>query len=232
MPGAGAASACLGHGRPRPPFRLAPAARPRPPPPRPATMKFAALLRAAAAEMPEVQDLFACYKTLKKRLKQLPQQGLTRPEPHDGPGPEPEPRRELNPDQERWFVEQVDREVVALNESFIEKEEDNVIRMRSLEDAARAADTSAKLAAIYKVLRWRVAGRLASIRAHHQLFSPRRLIQTCNSPSGCTQEHCAYVSCPGPDKDITLVRSLLTSTARFCCWCTGPSSLTQASSRS
>ena len=127
-------------------------------------MKFAALLRAAAAEMPEVQDLFACYKTLKKRLKQLPQQGLTRPEPRDGP--EPEPRRELNPDQERWFVEQVDREVVALNESFIEKEEDNVIRMRSLEDAARAADTSAKLAAIYKVPALESCGRAGQLPGH------------------------------------------------------------------
>lgn len=115
-------------------------------------MKFGVLLRTSAADVPELEALYACYKVLKKRLKQLPERG--RP---GAPGPDaaPAPGHELGPDgaasaaeREAAFVETLIEDVATFNDLFMEREEEHVIRLRSLEDAAAAAHTAEQAQAL------------------------------------------------------------------------------------
>ena len=93
-------------------------------------MKFGTLLRESANETPELQNLYSCYKLLKKRLKRLPDRHNLEVGPDD---PELAARQQS-------FVVTLNEDVQQFNELFIEKEEESVIRLRSLEDAAKDAE--------------------------------------------------------------------------------------------
>lgn len=107
-------------------------------------MKFGALLRNSAAETPELQSLFLCYKHLKKRLKRLPERQAP---DHQGPGG-------ITGDEiaqrQRNFVLTLNDDVQQFNELFMEKEEDSVIRLRTLEDAAKDAQTLESIGQVFK----------------------------------------------------------------------------------
>ena len=94
-------------------------------------MKFGTLLRNSANETPELQNLYSCYKLLKKRLKRLP----------DRHSAEVGDQAELA-DRQHGFVMTLNEDVQQFNELFIEKEEESVIRLRSLEDEAKDAENN------------------------------------------------------------------------------------------
>ena len=94
-------------------------------------MKFGTLLRNSANETPELQNLYNCYKLLKKRLKCLPDRNSA------GVGDQAELA-----DRQHGFVMTLNEDVQQFNELFIEKEEESVIRLRSLEDEAKDAENN------------------------------------------------------------------------------------------
>ena len=102
------------------------------------SMKFGALLRSSAEHSPELQGLFVCYKQLKKKIKQLPVGQVTG-------GVRDGRRAEL---AEASFVQIINADVLQFNDLFIEREEDCVIRLGSIEDAADAASTPAEIAQV------------------------------------------------------------------------------------
>lgn len=79
-------------------------------------MKFGALLRNSAAELPELHQLFVSYKQLKKRLKRLPErQELVRQRERVAGGELPDVDvRELR-QQEEAFVQVLDQDVQHFN---------------------------------------------------------------------------------------------------------------------
>ena len=100
------------------------------------SMKFGALLRESANETPELQNLYSCYKLLKKRLKRLPDR-------HNVEfGADDPVERAAIAERQHGFVMTLNEDVQQFNELFIEKEEESVIRLRSLEDAAEGAQHS------------------------------------------------------------------------------------------
>ena len=103
-------------------------------------MKFAALLRSSAEHSPELQGLFVCYKQLKKKIKQLPD-GQIHDAGRDGVAAEQE---------EASFVQIIIADVHHFNDLFIEREEDSVIRLGSIEDAAESASTPADIVQVLK----------------------------------------------------------------------------------
>ena len=116
-------------------------------PHRVAIMKFGALLRTSAAGAPNLQTLFHCYKLLKKRLKHLPER-----QSPDHPNNEAEgvSEDELLARQ-RTFVTTLNNDVSAFNDLYIDKEEDSVILLRNLEDAAeQAGDNLEAVAHVFK----------------------------------------------------------------------------------
>ncbi|KAL0038339.1 hypothetical protein WJX77_002607 [Trebouxia sp. C0004] len=114
-------------------------------------MKFGALLRNSAAELPELHQLFVSYKQLKKRLKRLPErQELVRQRVRVAGGELPEVDVREVRQQEEAFVQILDQDVQNFNSLFLDKEEDNVIRLSSLEDDAAAAETPEQVHAVYK----------------------------------------------------------------------------------
>ena len=94
-------------------------------------MKFGTLLRNSANETPELQNLYSCYKLLKKRLKRLPDRHSA------GVGDQADLA-----DRQHGFVMTLNEDVQQFNELFIEKEEESVIRLRSLEDEAKDAENN------------------------------------------------------------------------------------------
>ena len=80
------------------------------------SMKFGALLRNSAAELPELHQLFVSYKQLKKRLKRLPErQELVRQRARVAGGELPDVDvRELR-QQEEAFVQVLDQDVQQFN---------------------------------------------------------------------------------------------------------------------
>ena len=97
-------------------------------------MKFGALLRDSANATPELQNLYSCYKLLKKRLKRLPDRKNAEVGGHND-------LAEIA-DRQRSFVTTLNEDVQHFNELFIEKEEESVIRLRSLEDEAQDAQNN------------------------------------------------------------------------------------------
>lgn len=93
-------------------------------------MKFAALLRHSAEDLPELSELFRSYKQLKKRLKTLPQRCNN-----------PAARLSLNEinQREAIFVRAILQNVQSFNDTFLDREENAVIQLRTLEDAQVAA---------------------------------------------------------------------------------------------
>lgn len=109
-------------------------------------MKFGALLRSSAQVMPELQGLFNCYKQLKKRLKRLPEKG-GQEIPLDG-------RIQGNSAvraHERAFVALLVSDIQAFNETFVEREEQSVIKLSLIEQRNKADLRPDELAALYKV---------------------------------------------------------------------------------
>lgn len=115
-------------------------------------MKFAAALRSSSEEVPELADLSVLYKDLKKLLKRIPKVPGPAPlaaapaaEPGAGPaegraegeadqGGEAAKRlRRLVEEREAEFVRAFSEDVALLNESFLEREEENVIKLGLLE---------------------------------------------------------------------------------------------------
>jgi hypothetical protein len=138
-------------------------------------MKFGAVLRDSAADLPDTADLFLKYKQLKKSLKRMQstQQPTQNPstksedngDQDDGTGAGPSTKRAkydkqvegthiekdshnaggiflLDPELEAEFLRVVTADVMELNDRYIEKEEDNIIKFGQLEDAAKAAATT------------------------------------------------------------------------------------------
>ena len=97
------------------------------------SMKFGALLRESANETPELQNLYSCYKLLKKRLKRLPDRHNVEV------GADDPVERAAIAERQQGFVMTLNEDVQQFNELFIEKEEESVIRLRTLEDAAEGA---------------------------------------------------------------------------------------------
>lgn len=100
-------------------------------------MKFGNLLRTCADDAPELENLFVCYKQLKKKLKHLPvqRQGLA-----CGDASLPSAL------EERSFVQALNNDVLQFNDLFIEKEEESVIKLGDLEEQANTASTSEEIA--------------------------------------------------------------------------------------
>ena len=161
-------------------------------------MKFGAVLRSSAAELPDTEDLFLKYKQLKKSLKKmLPSQGCrdgggggggdrsSHPSSDDDdddnddndnksspteaagrpskrakrdttatPRPAVEDEDEapilLDQELEAEFLRVITADVMELNERYIEKEEDNVIKFGQLEDGAEGACTTEEKVAAYR----------------------------------------------------------------------------------
>lgn len=104
-------------------------------------MKFGALLRTSAEEMPELQGLFNCYKQLKKRLKRLPEKTAPREAIESG--------TTAIAAHERAFVALLVSDIQAFNETYVEKEEQSVIRLSLLEE--RLANRETDKGTLYKV---------------------------------------------------------------------------------
>lgn len=102
-------------------------------------MKFGNLLRTCADDAPELENLFVCYKQLKKKLKHLPvqRQGLA-----CGDASLPSAL------EERSFVQALNNDVLQFNDLFIEKEEESVIKLGDLEEQANTASTSEEIAQV------------------------------------------------------------------------------------
>ncbi|KAK9908432.1 hypothetical protein WJX75_007754 [Coccomyxa subellipsoidea] len=107
-------------------------------------MKFGTLLRNSAAETPELQSLFLCYKHLKKRLKRLPERHAADPENN------PEDVSDEVAQRQRNFVLTLNEDVQQFNELFMEKEEDSVIQLRTLEDAAKESRDVEAVSRVFK----------------------------------------------------------------------------------
>ena len=119
-------------------------------------MKFGALLRSSAQEVPELQGLFVCYKQLKKRLKLLPDR-LQAGEP--GQATDVEVQRDVRMN-ERAFVALLIADIQAFNETFVEREEQSVIQLSLIEDKAAAAHDTEEIAGVYKVQRNTISSQL------------------------------------------------------------------------
>ena len=79
-------------------------------------MKFGALLRTSAEEVPELQQLYSCYKQLKKRLKLLPEkQELARQADRVAQGQRPAVNVRQLLHQETDFVQTLDQDVQEFN---------------------------------------------------------------------------------------------------------------------
>jgi hypothetical protein len=145
-------------------------------------MKFGAVLRDSAADLPDTEDLFLKYKQLKKSIKRMHSTNQHTPhhsnsesdEQHKdnaneaGPSTKrakhndnEEPKEEeddttnaavflLDPELEAEFLRVITADVMELNDRYIEKEEDNVIKFSQLEDAAEAASTPETRAVLYR----------------------------------------------------------------------------------
>ncbi len=109
-------------------------------------MKFGALLRSSAQVMPELQSLFNCYKQLKKRLKRLPERS-GQPVAADGflHG------SSAVKAHERAFVALLVSDIQAFNETFVEREEQSVIKLSLIEQRNAPDLRASEIAALYKV---------------------------------------------------------------------------------
>lgn len=92
-------------------------------------MKFCNLLRETSEELPEIQNLYVCYKRLKKTIGRLTQCNA------DG-------NVEEYAHLHASFEADLNSCIQQINEQFMEKEEQRVIEMGNLEEHAAAAQTS------------------------------------------------------------------------------------------
>ena len=127
-------------------------------------MKFGHLLKESAAATPDLEGLWVCYKQLKKRLKALPPAppaaagasgaadagggggeaaAAAAAPPADAASSAPSPPSSLTA-AEAAFAAELAADIRRFNHEFMEREEDAVIRLRSLEDDAAAALSAAR----------------------------------------------------------------------------------------
>ena len=110
-------------------------------------MKFGALLRSSAQEMPELQGLFNCYKQLKKRLKRLPERGES-----SAPAQNLLQGSNAVKAHERAFVALLVSDIQAFNETFVEREEQSVIKLSLIEQRTCKDSRPKDIASLYKVV--------------------------------------------------------------------------------
>lgn len=148
----------------------------------PSTMKFARVLRTTAEDLPnlpELQALFSAYKQLKKQIKKMPYKDAVQ---HRDSGPgmaelagsqagppacvaeaaggaaspalaQPSAAVESCEQGEVEFIESLGRALAQMNDLFLEKEEECVIRVEQLEGALAAAGGDVvQLGSIHKQL--------------------------------------------------------------------------------
>ena len=144
-------------------------------------MKFGALLRSSAQVMPELQGLFNCYKQLKKRLKRLPERS-GQPLAVEGLSNGSSAVKA----HERAFVALLVSDIQAFNETFVEREEQSVIKLSLIEQRNAPNLRASEIAALYKV-----SG------VHH--YSPYMPLvpfhQVELMPSGPYQTSCRGIDC-------------------------------------
>lgn len=84
-------------------------------------MKFGALLRNSAEELPELHQLFVSYKQLKKRLKRLPErEELVRQRVRIAGGELPQVDVREVREQEDAFVQRLDEDVQHFNRQALQ----------------------------------------------------------------------------------------------------------------
>lgn len=109
-------------------------------------MKFGALLRTSAGEVTELQELFAAYKKLKKHLKRLPDKEALK----GGSAAISPTEAEAWGATEADFVAALSRDISQFNDMYLEREEDAVIQLRSLQDLASPCQSATQLENIYR----------------------------------------------------------------------------------
>lgn len=89
--------------------------------------------------------LYRCYKQLKKHLKLLPEKQAL-----EGMNPIPEADALALTENESAFVRTLNADVQLFNETYLEREEDSIIRLRSLEDEGDDAQSPSDLESVYR----------------------------------------------------------------------------------
>lgn len=89
--------------------------------------------------------LYRCYKQLKKHLKLLPEKQAL-----EGMNPIPEADALALTENESAFVRTLNADVQLFNETYLEREEDSIIRLRSLEDEGDDAQSPSDLKSVYR----------------------------------------------------------------------------------
>ena len=155
------------------------------------SMKFGNLLRTSGEDIPELQNLFVCYKQLKKKLKRLP----ARPQP-----PGNKSLDQAMTTEERSFVQTLNADVLHFNDLFIEKEEESVIKLGSLEEQAATASTCEEISEVQRTACADVTCRLrpAEGRLSDTLYSVRscqKRYRTCLWPGISADQFIPGSSC-------------------------------------
>ncbi|KAK9844739.1 hypothetical protein WJX74_006199 [Apatococcus lobatus] len=124
-------------------------------------MKFGKLLQSTVDEMPEMSEVFLRYRELKKQLKRMPhaesgsrtgdedlqhhfQERLSSSCPAELATPWGSDRhaaKGLDPRDEQSFIDTLSEDLHKLNDFFMNKEEDIVIRLQDLEDRSNSIST-------------------------------------------------------------------------------------------
>lgn len=109
-------------------------------------MKFGKNLQLAMMEsLPEYRDKFLSYKQLKKILKSIPPALATPTQSNEG-GETVSGRLSLKPsDEERHFVVLLNEDLQNFNNFFMEKEEEYVMQLASLQEAHAQLEANADL---------------------------------------------------------------------------------------
>lgn len=178
-------------------------------------MKFGALLRTSAAETPELQSLFLRYKHLKKRLKRLPE----RQSSDQANLREEGVTEDQIAQRQRNFVMTLNEDVSQFNELFMEKEEDAVILLRSLEDTAeQAGDNLEAVANVFKrfvdfhgemllLVHWSIlayTGLVKILKKHHKRTGLR--VRAPHLDNLLSQPFCSVeVMCRAPDMPAHMI---------------------------
>lgn len=187
--------------------------------------------------MPELHQLFVSYKQLKKRLKRLPErQELVRQRARVAGGELPDVDVREVRQQEEAFVQVLDQDVQQFNRCitidllvtttcfrhhldstcdhcslFLDKEEDNVIRLSSLEDDAAAAETPEQVHAVYKrfvnfhgelllMVHWSIlayTGLVKILKKHHKRTG--LLVRAPHLDNLLSQPFCSVEVCQNDD---------------------------------
>lgn len=105
-------------------------------------MKFGHVLHDAATQLPELHELWLCYKQMKKQIKKAPRRS------------EPSTAHATSQmiGNEREFVNSLMAYVQRWNDSFLEQEEDCVIKMERFEHELSQATSASVRASLFQAL--------------------------------------------------------------------------------